>query len=276
MDKIKIGRIKYINVLPIYYALEKKIIPNDFEFVYGTPSELNSITSKGLVDVGSVSSIEYARNYEKYYLVPDLSIGSRGSVKSVILKSKVSFEELDGKKIVVSAQTHTSFALLKVLLKKNFGISPIYRSEDVEKTIGSEDVYGFLAIGDEALNLRNHPDYPYTLDLGKAWNEWTGYPFIFGVWVANKDSVSKHPQAIKEACKKLISSKKWGCERIEFFCKNVINHINMNKDELISYFKHLIYDFGPKEKEGLLNFYNFLYEMKEISTLPPLRFLELN
>jgi aminodeoxyfutalosine deaminase len=38
---IRLGRIHYINVLPIYYAMERGYIQNGFEMVAGTPAELN-------------------------------------------------------------------------------------------------------------------------------------------------------------------------------------------------------------------------------------------
>jgi chorismate dehydratase len=41
-----------------------------------------------------------------------------------------------------------------------------------------------LIIGDRALEKRNQ--YPYIYDLGSAWKEMTGLPFVFAVWVANK------------------------------------------------------------------------------------------
>ena len=43
MDKVKVGRISYLNVLPIYYPLESGLIANDFEFVYGPPALLNKM-----------------------------------------------------------------------------------------------------------------------------------------------------------------------------------------------------------------------------------------
>ena len=275
MRKVRVGRIKYINVLPIYYALENGIIENDYEFFYGTPSELNKMASRGEVDVSSVSSIEYARNFPKYLLVPNIAIGSNGSVKSVILKSKVPPSQLDQKKILVSAQTHTSFALLKMILEKKFNVFPEYMVGNVESLLEEESFSGFLAIGDEALNLRNHPKFPYILDLGEAWQKWTGYPFVFGVWIVNISSIDIFSDKINEVCKNLLKSKDWGNKRIRFFCEKIIKHKVLTKEELISYFNHLSYDLDEKEKKGLVLFYKLLEELNEIPKAPPLNFYNL-
>ncbi len=276
MRKVRVGRIKYINVLPIYYALENGIIENDYDFFYGTPSELNKMASRGEVDVSSVSSIEYARNFSKYLLIPNIAIGSNGSVKSVLLKSKVPLAELDQKRILVSAQTHTSFALLKMILEKRFNVFPKYVVGTVESLLEKEVFSGFLAIGDEALNLRKHPKFPYTLDLGEAWQRWTGYPFVFGVWIINISSIDIFPNnKINEVCKNLLKSKNWGNERIKFLCEKVIKHKVLTKEELISYFKHLSYDLDEKEKKGLTLFYKFLEELNEIPKAPPLNFYNI-
>jgi chorismate dehydratase len=40
---------------------------------------------------------------------------------------------------------------------------------------------GAVVIGDHALTLRTR--YPYVLDLGQAWKEWTGLPFVFAAWI---------------------------------------------------------------------------------------------
>ncbi len=275
-QRLKIGRIKYINVLPIYYALEKGIIPNNFEFVYGTPSELNQMASSGLLDISSTSSIEYAKNFSKYYLVPDICIGSNGAVKSVLLMSRVPISDLHGRELIVSAQTHTSFALLKIILEKRYEVRPIYKVGSVEKKLSENPLpYAFLAIGDEALKFRKHPLFTYTLDLGEAWQKWTGFPFVFGVWVVNKKSLKNKPDMIREGCSKLLQSKIWGCKRLEFFCEKARRFSSLDNQELSSYFNHLCYDLGEQEKRGLIFYYELLFNYKEISHIPVLEFISL-
>ena len=117
----RLGRISYLNVLPIYFALENLSGENGFQLVRGTPAELNAAMLRGEVDLGSISAMEYGRHPGSYLLLPDLSISSRGPVGSVLLFSRVPFGELNGQSIRVSAASASGAALLKVLLAELSG-----------------------------------------------------------------------------------------------------------------------------------------------------------
>lgn len=56
--KPRVGRIRYINVLPIYHAIDQAWVDNSFPMVSGTPAELNSRLYEGLLDVSAISSFE--------------------------------------------------------------------------------------------------------------------------------------------------------------------------------------------------------------------------
>ena len=201
-DTLRMGRIGYLNVLPIYHPLEAGIIPHDFEIISGPPAVLNNMMARGELHISSNSCFEYAMRPERYHLVEDLSIGSHGNVMSVLLMSRRPVERLDGQTILISGETHTSVALLRLLMKDHYHCDVRYVTGAVTPTLGTERApEAFLAIGDEALRLRNHPDYPYRLDLADAWVEWTGLPFIFGVWVVSHDAVQKKalPQRSRRA-----------------------------------------------------------------------------
>ena len=97
MAKARLGRIAYLNVLPIYFALENIFGENGFHLVRGTPAELNALMRRGEVDLGSISAMEYGRAFRDYLLLPDLSISATGAVGSVLLFSRVPFSRLDGR-----------------------------------------------------------------------------------------------------------------------------------------------------------------------------------
>ena len=110
---LRMGRIGYLNVLPIYHPLEAGILPHDYELVSGPPALLNTMMARGELHVSSCSCFEYASRPERYQLVEDLSIGSHGPVMSVLLLSRVPFDQLEGQESLISGETHTSVALLR-------------------------------------------------------------------------------------------------------------------------------------------------------------------
>ncbi|MBG0791455.1 MAG: menaquinone biosynthesis protein [Desulfovibrionaceae bacterium] len=274
MNPIRLGRIGYLNVLPIYHPLESGLIGNDCEVVSGPPSELNILMDEGKLDISAASSVEYARHADKYYLVPDIAIGSRGPVQSVLLLSRCPARELDGKSILVSAQTHTSATLLRVLQAELWHVETGYATGNATAILeqgGLPDA--ILAIGDEALNLRHHPAYPHRIDLGEAWRELTGLPFIFGVWIVQREIWNTDRERLSRAAQGLLEGKKWGIGHMDRVCAMATEESCLSEEEMRSYFQGLVYEFGDAEQQGLLTFFNRLKDHGLIYRVPELRFL---
>jgi chorismate dehydratase len=280
--RIRLGRIGYLNVLPLHHPLETGIIgngsgPADFELVAGPPAELNALMDQGLLDLSGCSSIEYARHADKYLLVPNLAIGSRGPVQSVLLLCRTRPEDLDGRTVLVSAATHTSAALVDLLLTQQLGVRPGYRTGDASAVLArGERPEAILCIGDEALNLRRHPDYPVRMDLGEAWRQWTGLPFIFGVWIARRDAVATRRAEIVAGARLLLAGKAWGQAHLDEISALAARGGSMDKAQMRSYFDGLVYDLGAEEQAGLRLFYERLAEAGVIAQAPELEFLPLD
>jgi chorismate dehydratase len=270
--KVRVGRIRYLNVLPIYHPLESGQLGENFELVYGTPAELNEQMEAGNLDVSSCSSFEYARHPEKYFLLPDIAIGSAGPVMSVLLISQKPISELDGEEILTTAQSHTSAALLRMLFRDCLKQDVSYKTGSVSDYIDKGDLpVAALCIGDEALRLANDERYPYRLDLGEAWREWTGLPFIFGVWIVSRKSVesgcfSQNPVEL------FANAKQWGRDNIEYVIRLAEKAGYMGSDGLTQYFNSLVYDLGEEEQKGLRLFMKRLAEAGEIPFAPELEF----
>ncbi|MFW5818330.1 MAG: menaquinone biosynthetic enzyme MqnA/MqnD family protein [Desulfovermiculus sp.] len=271
---VRMGKISYLNVLPIYYALDHGYVAHDFVFTSGSPADLNARMNAGELDMSAASSIEYGRHFEDYLLLPHLAIGSQGPVQSVLLLSQVPLSALQGRTVLISSQTHTSAALLRLLVREKLGLQVKYQTGDITARLQAKDPpIAFLAIGDEALRLRRHTDFPYRLDLGQAWLEWTGLPFIFGVWIARKGQGAEGDEKLVHGCQQLLASKAWGGERISFFARLVSEQGILDYQSLVSYFQGLVYDFGPREQAGLELFYHKLYACGELQHRPKLCFL---
>jgi len=270
--KTRVGRIRYINVLPIYYALERSHVENGFEMVPGTPAELNGRLFRGEVEVSAISSVEYARHFQEYLLLPHLSISTEGDVGSVLFFSRAPFDRLTGKEVILSSSSATSAALLEILLFELFGSRPLYRSAAVGDTL-PEGAYGLLAIGDEALRLRATGRYPYFLDLGRAWHELTGLPFVFGVWAARRTFYATNPAEVKAVHQALLQSKQWGLSALDEICRHASGLVDMSPKDLLSYFHHLNYDLNVRQQEGLRTFYHYLHRSGALPGLVELEFI---
>lgn len=270
---LRMGRISYLNVLPIYHPLEAGIIPHDFELVSGAPALLNTMMSRGELQVSSCSCFEYARNPHKYYLVRDLSIGSRGPVMSVLLLSKRPVRDLDGAEILISGESHTSVALLRLLMRDHYHKNVSYRTGNVSQCLrGENPPVAFLAIGDEALRLRKHPDYPYVLDMAEAWRSWTGLPFIFGLWVISAQAVADN-MFHEDPGELLRRGRDWGMANLDVILDLTAYGCPLSREELNIYYRDgLVYTLRDDELEGLKLFYRKLAVAGFIQGEPALRF----
>jgi len=85
---MKIGRIPYINCYPVYGAIDRGVVRLGAELVDGVPTDLNQRMGAGELDISVVSAVEYARDADRYLLLPDLAISCDGPVRSVLLFSR--------------------------------------------------------------------------------------------------------------------------------------------------------------------------------------------
>jgi chorismate dehydratase len=271
-EKLRLGRIHYINVLPIYYALDLGYVANGFQMVSGAPAELNDWLFQGHLDVSAISSVEYGCHFRDYLLLPDLSISTEGDVGSVLFFSRTPFHRLSGREVLLSRASATSAALLKILLHELYGARPRYRFGPVPDSF-PDGCHGLLAIGDEALRLRAAGLCPYFLDLGRAWHELTGLPFVFGVWAARRDFFRERPEDVRFAHQTLLAAKNRGVKAFPEICRLAQKSVKMTQDQLLNYFQQLQYDLGLRQQEGLTAFFRYLHRFGALAEMPELQFI---
>ncbi|MCU0574168.1 MAG: menaquinone biosynthesis protein [Syntrophobacteraceae bacterium] len=270
-ERLRLGKIGYLNVLPIYYPLESGIIAHPFEIISGTPAQLNRLMALGDLEVSVVSSIEYARNPGRYFVLPDLSISCRGPVRSVVLFSRVPIERLDGETVLASTQSHTSVALLQVLFQLHLNIEArVVPGNCTEVLRGESPPTAFLAIGDEALRLQDRGDFPFRLDLGEAWHSWTGVPFVFALWVIQRSAIERWNGVLLDAIRVLGAARDWGLRNRGLITSLAAQRGPLTRDEAEEYYEGLHFDLDGDEREGLMLFFRLLSQIGEILKVPPL------
>ena len=271
-ERLRLGKIGYLNVLPIYYPLETGIISHPFTIVSGVPAHLNRLMAQGELELSVVSSIEYARCPERYMILPDLSISCRGAVRSVLLLSRTPVDQLSGQTILVSSHSHTSVALLRILLTTKLGMEVTFRQGSCTQALTErQPPVAMLTIGDEALRIRDHVLYPYRWDLGEAWHAWTGLPFVFALWVIQRRALERRNGVLGEALESLAAAKAWGRSHLDEICWQALREGILNSAQLQDYYQCLNYDLGEGEKRGMEYFFYHLAALSEISRIPPLQ-----
>ncbi len=264
---MRIGRIPYINCYPVYGAIDRGVVRLGAELVSGVPTDLNRKMAAGELDISVVSAVEYARDSQRYLLLPDLAISCDGPVRSVMLFSKRPASELGGRSVIVSRSSMTSVALLELLFENVWHAMPRFVAGDAEvrdvTMDDGRDADARLVIGDAALVLgsRRSERYPHAYDLGQMWKEWTGQPFVFAVWVAQRSTDVKEALSAHAG---LIISRNWGLDHLSELAAQAQEATGVEREVCDEYLSGLDYGLSYPHLAGLTEFYRRLVERGRI------------
>ncbi|MBM4188206.1 MAG: menaquinone biosynthesis protein [Gemmatimonadetes bacterium] len=256
---VRLGRIPWINCQPVYGAIDRGLIAVDAEVVTGTAAELNDLLAAGELDVSVVSAVEYARGAASYHLLPDLAVSCDGPVRSVALFSRRPVHELDGATVLRTASSRTSVLLLELLCRHRWRVRPNFataRAESADlESLSRLPHEAVLVIGDAALVLAARGQYPYMTDLGLAWKEWTGLPFVFAVWAARRDADQVRARAIHQA---LLASRAWGLDHLDQLAADAATAATLTVPATKAYLADLDYALSYRHLAGLTDFFRRL------------------
>ena len=109
------------------------------------------------------------------------------------------------------------------------------------------------------------PQFPVELDLGHAWYEWTGLPFVFAVW-AGRESARCPANTLDDICQILGAARDRGLQNIRRIAEKNHARYGLTADECRDYLgKHLHFTLGTGEKMGLEMFYR---QASRLSLIP--------
>ena len=275
--KIRVGAVSYLNTKPLLYGIERASIMKDIDLIIDYPSRIAAMLLKDEIDMGLVPVAVIPRMSD-YYINGDYCISSNGPVASVCLFSEVPLDRIE--RVLLDYQSRTSVELAKILLKEHWNIRPeLVNAESVNaglvnaKSVNAELVRAELVngepgnaglintgkdfrdlikgttagvvIGDRALEQRRIS--PYIYDLGEAWKDLTGLPFVFAAWISNKPL---DPVFLEE----FNRANRAGLEQID----RVVAENPYNVFDLHDYFtKYLDYRLDDDKRRGLEKFLQY-------------------
>jgi chorismate dehydratase len=278
---LRIGRIDYLNVWPLFHGLKSLIRTLDgLEVIPGHPSRLNELLSEGDLDLAPSSSFEYLLHDAHYSLLPNLSISADGPVRSVLLVCPFDLKEMPqrvarGQRVGLTTASASSAALLRILWKYHWRWpEPRWVPVDPGQGISREEP--FLEIGDMALRLTcATPPGWCVLDLGKAWKEFSGLPFVFGVWMVREGLSLQAEAELGEVMRALAAAR----QEFEQYTQSAVQIFErpawLRIETLEDYWRCIRYDFGPLEQAGLILFGEYARRLGLLPSVPGLRWKRL-
>lgn len=277
MGKAKLGHINFINCLPLTYSFEKEGFGKGLNITSAVPTVLNNDIVNNRLDASPVSSIVYARNSEKFLIMPDVAISADGNVQSIILVSKKPIEELTNDKIILTAKSATSHCLLKIVLNKAYGARPNYyiRIIDMNRII-PEDATATLLIGDDALYANhNHQEGLYYYDIGMEWKKLTGLRMVYAVWIINRNFAKSHADLLQLVFDRVTKGFANGYQKKKQAIEMILNHKPFSFAQLDEYLEVIKWGFSQEHQRALLIFYEMAHEMNLIDHVPKIELAEV-
>ena len=216
------------------------------------------------VDAALVPVIAY-QMIEGVRLVPDVCVGARERVRSVCLVTKG--EDLANvRSVALDTSSRTSVALTRIIFREFLGFEPAWSdaSPDIDAMLAASDAA--LLIGDPALRLSAHSDVsPYrTFDLAELWHAYTGFGFVFAMWMTRRGNVSIDFAAARDE----------GLEHIDEIAANYESEISIGKSEMIEYLaENISYSIDDTMMSGLELYFKLAAKNGLIAGNDELRFI---
>ncbi len=233
----RVGSVEALNAVPLTRGLEEEI-------TYATPAKLAEMLRRDELDAALVSVVEVLFN-DRYDVLDEIAVASLGEVKSVLLAHRRPIEE--AQEIFCDPASLTSTRLLQVLLAER-GLKPEFKPLPDYNFASAPDY--LMLIGDRALDFVLGPHEHEIWDLGAAWFELTGLPFVYAVWALRRGVENR---ALRH---QLREARDFGLDTLDSIIRNRTEYdYDFRKD----YFGwHIHYHLGSDEKRGIAKFIELL------------------
>lgn len=260
----RVGCVSYLNAAPLIDGLEHDA---DLVLERVVPSGLLNTLLTNTAHLALCPVIDFFTSPIPLRIIPVGGIGSEGPTLTVRLFSRCPIPKITH--LHVDTDSHTSVVLVQVLLRECFGISPTIepyqrRSTDtVKNTAQSMLLIGDKVVTDSPLAI----EYPYQLDLGEAWHQQTGLPFVFATWMARTDTaLGNLPQRlaaqrdanlkrVDQIAQRLAHQHGWPIELAEHYFRDVLRYtVDARELEAIQRFGELAHIHRLIELPGQLPF----------------------
>lgn len=273
-DAIRLGAVSYLNTLPLIEGLGKLA---DVSLTLTAPSRLIDLLIDRTVDLALASVIDAQRASLPVAIVPAGMIGCDGPTLTVRLFSRVPPERIT--RVHADVDSHTSVALLRVILAERFAVSPAIAEFDADArraAMTSTDAWpeSLLMIGDKVVT--DSPPaimYPHSLDLGQAWKELTGLPFVYAVWMCREGEADS--EAVRTAAAVLDRQRRHNATRLDWIVSARAPSRGWPAEVARDYLSGLLrYEPTGESRRAIERFFELCQLHGVLDTVRPLRWAE--
>ncbi len=254
---LRLGSVSFLNARPLIYGLESA---KGIELSLDVPSRLLDGLLQERFDVALLPVIDYQR-MPGLRLLAAGGIGCDGPTLTVRIFSPVPVERIET--LACDADSHTSVALARIILAERFAVRPEFielnRSRFDSKGGGTTAV---LLIGDKVV-CEEPRGLHYQIDLGEAWKQLTGLPFVFAAWMARAGI------ELSGLNEQLANAKRAGLEHVDQIIRQFAQPRGWPAETARKYLtQNLQYDIGPRQLEAIRLFHDLAHRHAIIEHAP--------
>jgi chorismate dehydratase len=181
MARHRVVAVSYLNTKPLLYGLLRSDIQEELEVDLAVPSECARRLVAREADIALVP-VAVIPELPEAHIISDYCIGADGAVATVCIYGEVPLQEMTT--IYLDHHSRTSVMLARLLMEQYWKHEVTFIDADPGYIDEIKGTTGGLVIGDRTIGLNQRFAYGY--DLGEAWKEHTGLPFVFAAWVSTK------------------------------------------------------------------------------------------
>ena len=150
MNPLRISIVEYLNTAPLVRGFTHGPLRGKYQLSFTVPSQCAEALRSGAADVAIIPAIEYQR-IPDLVILPNLSIASKKSVRSLLLVSKKPIQQVA--RIALDRSSRSTQALTRILCEKHWNIAPEFfeAAPNLPEMLRHSDAA--LLIGDPALRL---------------------------------------------------------------------------------------------------------------------------
>jgi chorismate dehydratase len=221
---------------------------------------------EGAVEAALIPVIEYQRIPE-ISLIPDVCVGSKGNVRSVVLVTRVK-DLREVRSVALDESSRTSATLMKIIFLEFLGAEPkwVTSAPNIDRMLKDNDAA--LIIGDPAMTFSRQD--LRIVDMAGLWRQYTGLGFVFAVWAVRNKDLSR------VAAINFAAARDEGLEQIDEILSHYEREIPLARAELREYLTDdITFHIDQPMQLGMKLYFDLAYKHRLIEQVKPLMFLDL-
>jgi chorismate dehydratase len=246
--KIRISAVNFANTYPFIYGLTETGFDKKVILTTDHPAECAAKLLSGQVDIGLLP-VAALPALKEYHIITDYCLGAYGKVRTVMLLSNCPFDKI--KTVNLDYRSRSSVNLARILAKNAWKKEFLWKNTTEQfDFINIPENEAIVLIGDRCFKFENK--FRFKTDLAEEWYNFTGLPFAFACWTANKKLDDKFLEEFNNALRTGVSNipavvEKYGKtgiirgeELYIYLTKNMNFDLNNDKRKAISLFLEMM------------------------------------